>query len=316
MKIELAHDTLAKSIYDKFSEEDKMRAQIRQLLMERLLDYKDHSTLLSKDDLNYMDSYIDSIELSRDALNLVRESKQRLKRRKKHLKIVAACSIVLLVGFNLITRFANQQNEKLLLDEEQTVSRLAKEDSLKRVAEARADMLYQQLLKTNPEFTQDLIASFDTLKTSKEMMKKERNIAQSSTLSALGQAALKQADKNYAFQLASKAWELNPENKLACELLYKISDDPSYGSDHQTMKLGHLSKEEHHVYVANLIAKERSENGRGELAEEKLQLIFNQGNTVVHNKDEGVKDRIERYYDELEDKASSLKSSIKKSKYY
>ena len=38
MKIELSHDTLAKSIHERFSEEDKMRAQIRPLVMERIDD--------------------------------------------------------------------------------------------------------------------------------------------------------------------------------------------------------------------------------------------------------------------------------------
>ena len=99
MKIELSHDTLAKSIFDRFSEEDKMRVQIRQLLMERLVDYKDHRTLLSKEDLNYMDSYIDSIELNRDALNLVRTSKEKIQQRKKSIRIAVITSIGLLVVF-------------------------------------------------------------------------------------------------------------------------------------------------------------------------------------------------------------------------
>jgi hypothetical protein len=311
MKIELSHDTLAKSIYDRFSGEDRMRAQIRQLLMERLVDYKDHATLLSKDDLNYMDAYLDSIELSQEVLDFIQKSRQRLDRRKRHLSIAAIVVIVLLLIFNLTTRYANQQNEQLLVDEEKVVRRLAKEDSLKRAAETRADILYEQLLKTNPEFTQDLIASFDTLRSSKKLIEKERNIAQSSTLSSLGETALQQNNKNYAFRLAAKAWELNPENKLACELLYKISDDPSYGPDHQNIKKGNLSVEEHQAYITNLIAKERNEKGRGELNETKMQLIFNQQNTIVHNKKTGVKFKIEEYYDKLEDKTKTLKEKVK-----
>lgn len=311
MKIELSHDTLAKSIYDKFSEEDKMRAQIRQLLMERLVDYKDHQTLLSKEDLNYIEPYIDSIALDREALAFIKKSERRLKRRKKQISIGILVVIILLGIFNLMTRYANRKNEKLLEEEEQNVKRLAKEDSLKTAAEMRADTLYQQLLKTNPQFTQELIASFDTLKMSKKIIEKERNIAQSSTLSTLGEAALKQKDKNYAFRLAAKAWELNPENKLACELLYEISNDPNYDIDHSTIDVGDLGKKEHQAYVANLIAKERSEKGRGELNEKKMQLIFNQGNTVVYNKEEGVKDRIEKYYNKLEGKASNLKEKVK-----
>jgi hypothetical protein len=256
-----------------------------------------------------MDSYIDSIELDRDALNLVQTSKEKIQQRRKSIRITVSFSIGLLVIFNLSTRFANGQNEELLIAEKENVNKLAKEDSLKTLAEMRADTLYQQLLKTNPEFTQGLIASFDTLKISKEIAEKERNIAQSSTLSTLGEAALKQNKKNDAFQLASKAWELNPENRLACQLLYKISDDPSYGPNRK--KTRDLTAEEHEVYVANLIAKERNEKGRGELNEKTLELIFDQQNIIVHNKDESTKDKLKRYYNEIEDGANALKDKMK-----
>ncbi|WP_052593839.1 hypothetical protein [Aureispira sp. CCB-QB1] len=295
MKLELSHDSLAKSIYDKFSAEDKMRAQIRQLLRERLIYYKDYQRLLTKDDLNYIDPYIDSIELGKEELNLVRESQQKIKRRKKQITSVVVGGIVLLTIFNLITRSLNGKNAVLLEEEEEEIKILAREDSLKKAAEMRADTLYQQLMAQNPEFTKELIASFDTLKSTKKVVEKERNIAQSATLSALGEAAMEQDDKNYAFRLAAKAWELNPENKLACELLYKISSNSNYDEDYQEEQVTQLSKKEHHTYIANLIAKERNENGRGRLDEQKMQLIFNQQNTVVQKKEEGVRKRIERY---------------------
>jgi hypothetical protein len=311
MKLELSHDTLAKCIYEKFSEEDKMRGQIRQVLKEHLVYYKDAETLLSKDDLNYIAPYVNTIELEKDALELVRKSKKRLNRRKKQITAAVVTAIILLITFNLITRYANKKNEILLAEEDQNVEKLAKEDSLKRAAELRADTLYQQLLETNPEFTQELIASFDTLKTSNRMVKKERNVAQSSTLSSLGELALEQNDENYAFRLAAKAWELNPENKLACELLYKINEGSNYNIKLKRADVKELTKEEHQVYVANLIAKERSEKGRGELDEKKMQLIFNQQNRLVHNKEEGVKEKLERYQDKFEEEANKLKEKVK-----
>lgn len=311
MKLELSHDTLAKCIYEKFSAEDKMRWQIRQLLNEHLTYYKDSQTLLSKDDLNYITPYINTIDLEKEALELVQKSKKRLNRRKKQITAAVVTAIILLITFNLITRYANRQNETLLVEEEKNVEKLAKEDSLKRAAELRADTLYQQLLKANPEFTQELIASFDTLKTSNKMVKKERNVAQSSTLSALGEVALEQNDSNYAFRLAAKAWELNPENKLACELLYKINEGASYNIKLKRADVKELTKEEHQVYVANLIAKERSEKGRGELDEKKMQLIFNQQNRLLPDKEEGVKEKLERYQDKFEEEANKLKEKVK-----
>lgn len=310
MKLELSHDALAKSIYDKFSSEDKMRVQIRKLLTDRLVYYKTRQTLLSKDDLNYIDPYIDSIELEREQLELVRESKKHIKRKKKLLTFIVVAAIGLLLVFNLITFFLNKTNAVLLEEEEQEVKALAREDSLKQLAERHADTLYQQLLATNPKFTQELIASFDTLKTTKRMVEKERNIAQSSTLSNLGEEALEQNDKNYAFRLAAKAWELNRDNKLACELLYKIND-ANYKKDNGSVDVNALETEEKDNYIKNIISKERNENGRGKLTKKEVELIFNRKNSIVKNKDKGFEDKIRGYYDEMEEEAKALKEKVK-----
>lgn len=310
MKLELSHDALAKSIFEKFSAEDKMRVQIRKLLTDRLVYYKTRQTLLSKDDLNYIDPYIDTIELERDQLELVRESKKYLKRKKKQLTFIVTGAIVLLLVFNLITFFLNRTNTVLLQEEEERVRALAKEDSLKQLAERHADTLYQQLLATNPEFTQQLIASFDTLKMTNKMVEKERNIAQSATLSNLGEEALEQNDKNYAFKLAAKAWELNHDNKLACELLYKISDS-DYNEHGDSMNINTLNGSEKESYMRNLIAKERNEKGRGELKDKEVELIFNRNNSIVKDKGKGVRDKIKKYYNKMEEEANVLEEKIK-----
>ncbi|BDS09522.1 hypothetical protein [Aureispira anguillae] len=305
MKIELSHDILAKRIYDKSSVEDKMRIKIHQLLNDHLTLYEENNVLLSKDDLIYINPFLDSIELTPKEYKLVKKSEQFIRRKRYRLYFLVAIVAALLIAFNLITWSANEQNEALLQEEEEHVQLLQTEDSLRTLAEMRADTLYQQLLKTDPQFTKQLIASFDTLRMAKESAEIERNIAQSSTLSNLAETALEQEDKNYAFQLAAKAWELNHDNQLACDLLYRISGSSIYDSN-SDIDLNALSPEEHNEYITQLIATERNEKGRGTLDDETMSAIFNQQNTIVQEKEDGIRGKIDRYYHKVQDKAEEL----------
>lgn len=315
MKIELAHDILAKRIYDISSTEDKMRMKIHDLLKDRLALYEEKQILLTKEDLNYIYPFLKVVELQPKEFDLVKKSERSIAQKKRKLYMLIAGVIILLLAFNFITWLANQQNKELLQEEEEHVQQLQIEDSLRTLAEMRADTLYQQLLKINPEFAQDLLKSFDTLKIAKKNIEKQRNIAQSSTLSSLAATALEQQDKNYAFQLAAKAWELNHDNQLACELLYRISDDAFYASNNNTSR-EKMTIEEHDQYIERLINKERSEHGRGELDDQTMHAIFNQHNTIVLEKEKGIRDKIERYYNKAQDKAEELyketESSLRK----
>lgn len=312
MKIELAHDILAKRIYDKSSAEDKMRHRIHQLLADRLTLYEDEKLLLSKDDLLYIKPFLDTTELDSDQVSLVKKSERVLKKQKIRLYTLIIFVLVLLIVFNLITWSANETNQELLEEEQLHVAALQKEDSLRLVAERRADTLYHQLLENNPEFTKELIASFDTLKTAKKNAEQQRNIAQSATLSNLAVTAYDQKDKNYAFRLAAKAWELNNENQLACKILYAVNDDPTYGSIAINSKINrkNMTEKEHEHYVRQLIAQERS-RGRGELDKKSMEVIFNQQNTIVSKKEEGVRDKLENYYDKAQDKVKDLYKETK-----
>ncbi len=302
MKIELSHDILAKRIYDMASAEDKMLLRIRQLLQDHLVNKKgERKLLLSKDDLAYIKPFLDSMELSPAEVELINLSKKVIQQRKHRFYTAFVFFIVVFLVINYTARRYKALNDVLVEELEEKNMALAEEQMKKDAADARADSLYKILMATNPEFAKELINSYDTLKQSQNALKTELQIAQSSTLSSLAQTALEENDINYAFQLASKSWELNHSNKQACDLLYAINDDPSYQHhDHPETETETETDSLHDDLIRNLIAEERSK-GRGELDEKAMEVIFDEQNTIVKDKNKGgLKNKVNRMLDQAE----------------
>jgi len=299
MKIELSHDILAKRIYNKASDEDKMRLKMQEFLQERLSYYKENGVLLGKTDLNYIAPFLDVITMTEEEEALLKKSKQRLGRKRRRLIVTVAGSIVLLLIFNGITRMSNSNTSYYLTQEQHQIALLEEEQEKKQVAEARADSLYKVLIEKDPAFTQQLINTYDTLQQVQLALENERDIAQSSTLSTLAKEAWEQDDKNYAFQLAAKSWELNHKNKQACEILYKIDGSGAYKSNVTDNPTALVKK--HDAYIQNLIQHERIENGRGILEQSAMEVIFEQTNTVLQQKETGVRTSIKHIFEKAEE---------------
>lgn len=285
MKLELSHDILAKRIFDKTSAEDKMRLKIHHLLNDRLVYYQEQKALLSKDDLDYLAPFLGTIPIDAAHKELIEKSREAIRRRRIRYYIGIAMLVVWLGIFNIITNYSNASSVKDVQKQEETLKILNREDSLKMLADAHAESLLKFLQINNPQFTEQLIASYDTLKLVQQNLEKEKNIAQSSTLSNLANAALKQNNTVHAFQLAAKAWELNHSNKLACDVLYQVSVDSSYKIESDPVVPVFENDSLHNLYISRLISRERNEKGRGSLKEEELNKIFHVENQVIQKKD-------------------------------
>lgn len=305
MKIELSHDILAKRIYNKASDEDRMRLKIQEFLRERLLYYQENQVLLGKTDLNYIAPFLDVITVAAAEQQLIDKSKKRLDQKRRRLIFTVVGVIVLLLIFNGITRMANSNTSYYLATEQQQIASLEHEQQKKQAAEARADSLYKVLIEKDPAFAEDLIKSYDTLQQVQLALEHERNIAQSSTLSSLAKEAWEQDDKNYAFQLAAKSWELNHKNKQACEILYKINGTDPYKENIRGSEVAII--EDHDTYIQNLIQNERIENGRGSLEKSAMDVIFEQKNTIVQQKETGVRNSIKHFFDKAEETYEEIK---------
>jgi len=287
MKFELSHDSLAKSIYDKASHQDKMLRKIQQFINDRRLYFEENNVLLSRRDLNYISPYTRRVFLSQAEKDLIQKSEARLKRNKRRLVISLAIVCMILAASIIYININAVELEKTRQDIKRQKEKIEAEEHKKELAERRADSLLQRKVRgksidiKDPRYAQTLINSYDTLQKANESIKEQRNIAQSATLSTLAEEALDQKDQSYAFKLASKAWKLNISNKQACDVLYEISDDASY--ENEIPRSANDS-----VRIQRIIDFERSRNGRGDLSKEDMNAIFEKENTVVTEKKEGV----------------------------
>lgn len=97
MKIELAHDYIAKKIYEEASHEDKVRARSAKFFHERYQHYLvANDLLLSKRDLIYIDLYLQDADLSPDEQAFVKASESAIKKHKRKEKLKDALLVVLI----------------------------------------------------------------------------------------------------------------------------------------------------------------------------------------------------------------------------
>lgn len=234
MKIELSHDLLAKKIHEKASDEDKMLLRIRKFIQDRFAYFNESNALLTFNDISYIRPYMDKISLEPHELRFIRRSKERL-------WLMTGAIIIAIIGvIGLIFYLMHQshkrdlQNQKRLERQVQLHEKTRRHaDELsaaliaqKKVVDASKEELALALLALQ-ERNDTLVNSYATYKVTQnhsvEKLEKNLKIAQSAKLSELA-ASSSSKNKAYSFRLASKAWELNPENEQAINTLYKVAD--------------------------------------------------------------------------------------------
>lgn len=102
---EVAHDTLARQIAEKRSEEEKAYLKARRLITEGLATYQDTRALLGKEQLAYIQPYRERLyrELSEGQKKLVQQSEQQRRRQVRRTQIglliafIAAILVILIV---------------------------------------------------------------------------------------------------------------------------------------------------------------------------------------------------------------------------
>lgn len=276
MKIELSHDLLAKKIFDKASTEDKMLIKISNFIKNRFAYFKENNVLLSKDDLDYIRPYLSRISLEKHELIFIQRSRHTLLLKRVILGII-------IIGIIFVIAYFMNKTEKTKLDHQE---RLAEENKKYRAIAKEAKELSQALVKSREgldatkeelrlallqlqQKNDTLVHSYATYKVaqdySHEQIVNSLHIAQSAKLSELA-APLLSKDKKQAFQLASKAWYLNPHNQQAMKIIYQCGG----------IKLDkRLSKQK----TRNIIkAKEKT---WGKLSKRDMNAIFAPENTIT-----------------------------------
>lgn len=280
MKIELSHDLLAKKIYDKASTEDKMLIKISNFIKNRFAYFKENNVLLSKDDLNYIRPYLSLITLEKHEIIFIQRSQQTISLRRA---LVGALAIAIIF---IIAHFMNRTEKVKLKNQE----RLAKEVQKYKAIEKQAKQLSSALVKSREGLdttkealrlallklqTQNdtLVYSYAAYKVkqdySKDQILRDLHIAQSSKLSELAASIIKK-DKKHAFKLSAKAWQLNPNNQQAMQIIYQCG-----GATLETP----LSKQR----TRNII--KANKKSLGELSNKEMKAIFNPENNITADRD-------------------------------
>lgn len=286
MKIELVHDILAKKIYDMASTEDKMLVKVHNFILNRYAYYKDANVLLDQNALNYIGPYVKLITLEKEELEFLKRSKRAIKRRRIMVNALMIVTLVVLFLAGIQAAFNFQELHEQRAQLEIREDQLIKKQDERAWAEQRA----QELLTKSKELSandleditvvQQLIIQYDTLGKQQQDIEKERDIAQSATLSDLAEAAIDQDDYHYAFQLAEKSWELNPENEQAKELLADLAEIDE--------DLTEISNEE----IGTIVEEAHKKHKVGKLKNKDVQAIFSKENTVVQKRSVGIKKTI------------------------
>lgn len=280
MKIELSHDLLAKKIHEKASDEDKMLLRIRKFIQDRFAYFNESNALLSFNDISYIRPYMDKLSLEPHEIRFIRRSKERL------WLITGSVVFAILGVIGFIFYLMHQNHKRDLQNKERLERQVELHEQTRRHAEklsaaliasregldATKEELHLALLALQ-ERNDTLVNSYATYKVthdhSVEKLEKNLKIAQSAKLSELA-ASASSSNKAYSFRLASKAWQLNPQNKQAINTLYKVADR----SGSKT-----YSKQRCYTIIKKYTPK------WGKLSDKELEAIFNPQNSVTAEDD-------------------------------
>ncbi|MFT5645465.1 MAG: hypothetical protein ACI976_000135 [Aureispira sp.] len=276
MKIELSHDLLAKKIYDKASTEDKMRMKISNFIRGRFVYFKENKVLLSKENLDYIAPYLEKLTLEPAELIFIERSKRAL-----WLKFAVAGGII--VAIILLMVYSMNKREQRKIESQAFMTRqLLEYQRVETEAEQLSNALFTtreglnatkkelrlallQLQQKNDTLLHDYAVYKVSQSHDNEQLIKELHVAQSARMSELA-APIVYTNRKYAFQLATQAWYLNPENQQAMKIIYQTVN--------ATLEKP-FSKEKTRNFI------KRKEKKWGKLSAKKMEAILNPENTVV-----------------------------------
>lgn len=236
MKIELSHDILARKVFERASSEDKMRLKIEQFIRQRFQFFQQQKTLLSSNELNYIEPFLEMVFLTPEERQFV--DKSRTFQRRKFMSAIISTAVTVAVIFGLMVyafwskRAVEHTAEQLQITADQLE---ATQDSVKEAAlrEQRLAEKEKMLLRDRDGYVRaqdSLILLLETQKAEIEQLRAQAvadgKNAQSRFLSSEAKIALSQKETDKAFQLAKTSWQMNNDNRDACKVLYQLDNKP------------------------------------------------------------------------------------------
>ncbi len=129
---ELIHDSLAKRIFNRMSEEEKKASEIKQLLINRFNDFKNTKTYLDKETLEYIQPYLKHIVLKKSIIYFIKKSQDKVydKGNSRVFYIIVIIFIpIIIIGYFLILN--NNEKSKKIASLNSQVARITQEQNNK-----------------------------------------------------------------------------------------------------------------------------------------------------------------------------------------
>jgi len=130
LKIEISHDTLAKTVFEKASAEDRMRLRVANLIKAKYLFHQEKNTFLTADELKFIAPFESQLTLSEEESRFIIRSKILARKQSIALGVVILICIAVLVWFMMGYRSANEKLRisNKTLEEKQDSLAIALED--------------------------------------------------------------------------------------------------------------------------------------------------------------------------------------------
>jgi tetratricopeptide (TPR) repeat protein len=212
MKIEIAHDALAKRVFEKASSDDKMRLKAKGFIEERYNDFINpkRRVLLRVSDLNYIEPYLKSLE--QDLTPEVAEFIKRSQNRRFWVRLSAVFLILAAFGVLIGTLIKVNSTKEHFAALSTSLSKAKdslniKNDNLRRVVEAN-DSLFRTL-----NINKDSLKKSEFAR-NKLVLDLEKTIAERDEALVEKGDALEKLRKAYA-ELDKKNQELNAKKQKA-----------------------------------------------------------------------------------------------------
>lgn len=224
-KLELYHDTLARRIFDRASQEDKIRLQIERLVRDKYNFFQSgKGGLLSKDELSLINSHRSNLHLQEAYLPYIKQSQQAVDREeKKEVRrlrnlLFAAVGVLLLVG--LLGLWALRERAKAKKSAVEAQENAENE----RLARERADSLLKEINSTNDQLIETGNAYYRA-KVDAEVnaIEAEKNAANARQAERVAQNQKEQAiKKSIAYRLLVVA--VDQKNKGELQKAFRIAE--------------------------------------------------------------------------------------------
>ncbi len=215
-KVEISHDILAREVYARIDASEKMRLKVTQFLRDRYDYYVESGALLDKKDLDYIDPYLEKVEVGSDQKKFIQESRKASRAAQNRRRLIILVIGVLLAAAAIISfifklradedrKLAEQKTEELLRKDSALVK--SNEDLQIAIDDAKTnEALALEAKEESDSLRKEAVAALNTANFQTNRAERQAGIADAQRLASLSQQLATAGNYNHAMQVAMEAF--------------------------------------------------------------------------------------------------------------